>query len=73
MSRYSYINQRASKVNCLYDMFRARTFHARRKSLRACYAHAYECPSNFLRPAFVLCHGTLNNDWCRIATGARLV
>ena len=28
----------------------ARIFRARRKSLRARYAHAYERPSNFLRP-----------------------
>lgn len=31
-----------SKIICFYDMLRAPTFHARRKSLRAHYVHAYE-------------------------------
>ena len=76
MSRYRYVNQRTSKVNCSYDMFRASTFCARCKSLRACYAHAYECASNFLRPVFVLCHGPpqvmisvelqLGLGWCEV-------
>ena len=34
----------------LYDMLHARTFRARRKSLRARSPHAHECARNFLRP-----------------------
>ena len=42
MRKYMYFNPRNFKIICLYDMLRARTFYARRKSLDACYAHAYE-------------------------------
>ena len=37
------------KIICLYDMLRAYTFGACRKSLRASHAPAYERARNFLR------------------------
>ena len=47
--------KRNSKVICSYDMLRARTFRASRKSLRAHYVHTYERASNFLRPGYSVC------------------
>ena len=38
------------KIICSYDKLRARKFGARRRSLRARYAHAYERALKFLRP-----------------------
>ena len=37
------------KIICLYDMLRARTFRARRKSLLERYAHAWELARTFPR------------------------
>ena len=42
------------KIICSCDRLRARTFHVRRKSLRARYTHAYERARNFLRHASIL-------------------
>ena len=46
---FRYINQNTAKIICLYNMLRAHTFRARRKSLRARYADAYEHACNFPR------------------------
>ena len=43
--------KRNLKIICSYDMLRARTFRARRKSLGACYVLTYERTHNFLRHA----------------------
>ena len=41
-----------SRITCSYDMLRVLTFCARRKSLPASYAHAYERVRNSLRPGY---------------------
>ena len=41
--------KRISRIICAYDILRAHTFRARRKSLRARYTHTYERTHNFLR------------------------
>ena len=42
--------KRNLKIICSYNMLRARTFRARRKSLGACYVLTFERTDNFLRP-----------------------
>ena len=42
--------KRNLKIICSYNMLRARTFRARRKSLGACYVLIFERTDNFLRP-----------------------
>ena len=61
--------KRNSKIICLYDMLRARTFRARRKSLLARNAHAYgryahanERACNFFRSSF---EAFVKKNYCR--------